>query len=72
MDWIDLAQDRYGWRKLVTDFHKIRGIPWLAENPLDSQEGVWSTKWVSKYTSIVNLFSEKHTTIKLALRIVVT
>ena len=22
MDWIDLAQDRYGWRELVNGFHK--------------------------------------------------
>jgi len=47
MDWIELTQDRTGsgnfWaRKWTFRFHKTRGISWLAENRLASQEGLCS------------------------------
>ena len=38
MDSIDLAQDGDRW---------MRGISWLAEDPLDSEEGLRSMKLVS-------------------------
>jgi hypothetical protein len=39
MDWIDMAQDRDRWRAVVSavmnlGFHKMREIPWLAEDLL--------------------------------------
>ena len=43
MDWIQLAQDRNRWQALVNAvmnrrFHKMRGISWLVEKRLASQE----------------------------------
>ena len=38
MDWIDRAQDRDRRRALVNAVMNLRGISWLAENRLDSQE----------------------------------
>jgi hypothetical protein len=40
MDRIELDQDRYRWRALVTavmNLHKMRGMSLLAENQLASQ-----------------------------------
>jgi hypothetical protein len=42
MDWIDLAQDRDGWRALVNVamslvFHKLQGISLVADNQLACQ-----------------------------------
>jgi hypothetical protein len=55
MDWIDKAQDRERWRALVNEvmnfgFHKTRGISWLTDDLLASQEGLCSMELVS-YTS---------------------
>jgi len=46
MDWIELAVDRDRWRALVDavmklGLDKMRGISWLAENLLASQEGLY-------------------------------
>jgi hypothetical protein len=43
MDWIDLTQERDRWPDFVNavekfSFHKMRGISWLAEKRLASQE----------------------------------
>jgi hypothetical protein len=44
MEWIELAQDRYRWRALVTALMNLRGsikcgeFFWLAENQLSFQE----------------------------------
>jgi hypothetical protein len=45
MDWIGIARDRDRWRALLNMvknfmFHKMRGISWLAEKLLASQEGL--------------------------------
>ena len=45
MEWIDLAQNLDGWRAIVNAvinllFPKIRGISWVAEDLLASQEGL--------------------------------
>jgi hypothetical protein len=38
----------YLWlREWTFGFHKMRGIFWLAENRLASQEGLCSMEWVS-------------------------
>jgi hypothetical protein len=47
MDWIDLAQDRDGWRSLVHavinyELHKMRGISDPTEELVASQEGFCS------------------------------
>ena len=34
------------WGNEPFGFHKMRGISWLAENRLASQEGLWSMEWV--------------------------
>jgi hypothetical protein len=49
MGWIDMAQDRDRWRAVVNafGFHKMRGISWLAEDLLASQEGLCFMKLVS-------------------------
>ena len=52
MDWIDLAQDRDRWWALVNgvmkfSFYKTRGISWLGENRLASQEGIRCMELVS-------------------------
>jgi len=46
-DWMELVQDRDKWRELVGTVMnlrvpKMRGISWLAENWLASQEGLCS------------------------------
>jgi hypothetical protein len=48
-----LAHDRDKWRKLVNTvmFHKRRGISWLAEWLLASQEKLCSMGWVSEWLS---------------------
>ena len=40
MDWINLAEDRYRWRAVLNAVmnHKMRGISWLANDLLVSQE----------------------------------
>ena len=51
MDWIGLAQDRDGWRTLVSavmNLREMRGISWLAANQLASQEGLCTMEYVSK------------------------
>jgi len=52
MEWIDLVQGGAGyfllWMRLWTfGFHKTRGLSWLTENVLDSQEGLFSVELVS-------------------------
>ena len=37
-----------GLRQYTFGFHKMRGISWLAENLLASQEGLCSAEWVSE------------------------
>ena len=48
-DWIVLAQDRARWRVLLKAAmnHKMREIPWLAEDLLDSHDKLYSTELVS-------------------------
>ena len=63
MEWIDLAQERNRWRTVVNavmdfSFHKIRGVSWLVEYLLPSQEGHCSMFFhdlhthANKYTQI--------------------
>jgi len=40
MDWIDRAQDRDRRRALVNAVMNLRGISWLADNRLASQEAI--------------------------------
>ena len=54
MDWINLAQDMDRWRALVKAVmnlrvHKMRGISWLAEIRLASQEGLYYMKQAIQY-----------------------
>jgi hypothetical protein len=47
MDWIDLAHDRDRWRAVVNvvmnlGVHKMRGVSWLAEDLLASEQGLCS------------------------------
>jgi hypothetical protein len=56
MDWIDLAQDRNRWQAVVNGvinlpLHKMRGISWLAEVALISQEGLCFIELDSKSVS---------------------
>ena len=56
MDWIELAEGRDRCRALRTfEFHEMRGISWLAENRLASQEGLCSKEWISKQASSIHL-----------------
>jgi hypothetical protein len=52
MDWIYLAQYKNKWRGLwprwwASESLKMRGISWLAEELLSSQDGMSSVEWVS-------------------------
>jgi hypothetical protein len=52
MDWIDLALDRDSGRHLwmrqwTVGFHKLRGVSWLADGLLVSQEELCSIQGVS-------------------------
>jgi hypothetical protein len=52
MDWIDLAQDRDKWLALLNEVmnirvHKMRGICWLVDDLLTSQEGLCSVQLVT-------------------------
>jgi hypothetical protein len=67
MDWMKLAQDRDRWRALVnakwtSGFHKMRGIPWLAEKLLPCQEGLCSLELLQSY-SILRHISVVTTTV---------
>jgi hypothetical protein len=52
MDWIDMAQDRDRCWAVVNAvmnfwFRKMRGISWLADDLLSSQERLYSMELVS-------------------------
>jgi hypothetical protein len=48
------------WMRLWTfGSHKMRGISWVAQDVLASQEGLCSMEWVSKYVFIPLLLSER-------------
>jgi len=59
MDWIDLAQNREWWRAVVNAVMKLRvakkmrGISWLAEELLASQEGLcFMELWFNKLLNV--------------------
>jgi hypothetical protein len=57
-DWIKLAQDRDQWWALENTvmnfrFHKRRGISWLAETLLASQDGLCSMELVASYAQSI-------------------
>jgi hypothetical protein len=47
MDWIDLAQDRGSWCAFVNSVMKMRGIAWLDDDLLASEEGLCSLEQIS-------------------------
>jgi hypothetical protein len=68
MNWIDLAQYREKWRALVNAVmnlcvpKKTRGISWLAENFLASQERLLSFElviWSVSYKIVIHLLCFK-------------
>ena len=48
-NWLRIGTGGGSLVTAVMNLHKMRGISWLAENLLASQEGHCSVEWVSKY-----------------------
>jgi hypothetical protein len=53
LSWLRIEKGggRLWMRQWTFGFYKIRGIPWLAPNRLDSQEGMCCVEWVSEWVS---------------------
>jgi hypothetical protein len=75
MDWIELLRIGTGggllWmRQWTSGFHKMRGISWLAENMLASQDGLCCMEW--RVTVIIcdgDVFSLEHSRRKFLYKV---